>query len=70
MAKKYYKSQEKATAKYMENRHTFRVVVTNDRRDIIKAHAERFDNGSVNAFINRAIDYMMEIDAKINLTEI
>ena len=62
MGAKYTESQAKATAKYMKDKHTFRLVVTNERKEIIKKHADRYDNGNVTSFINRAIDYMINID--------
>ena len=36
--------------------------VPKGQKDIIKAHADRYDNGSVNAFIQRAITETMERD--------
>lgn len=38
------------------------LFVRKGRKDIIKAHAAAFDNGSVNAFVNRAIDEQMQRD--------
>lgn len=38
------------------------LTVPKGKKEVLKAHAERFDNGSVNAFINRAIDETMERD--------
>lgn len=38
------------------------LIVKKGRREIIKEHAAAFDNGSVNAFINRAIDEQMQRD--------
>lgn len=40
------------------------LFVKKGRKDIIKEHAARFDNGSVNAFINRAIDEQMRRDTE------
>lgn len=40
-----------------------KVRVDKGQKDIIKAHADRFDNGSVNGFINRAIRNQMEQDS-------
>ena len=62
MGSKYTESQAKASAKYMKDKHTFRLVVTNDRKEIIKSHADKYDNGNVKSFINRAIDYMIKCD--------
>ena len=39
-----------------------KVRVEKGQKDEIKAHAERFDNGSVNGFIKRAIANQMERD--------
>lgn len=41
-----------------------KVRVDKGQKEKIKAHAETFDGGSVNAFINRAISEMMERDTK------
>ena len=38
------------------------VFMKKGRKDIIKAHAAAYDGGSVNAFINRAIDEQMQRD--------
>ena len=40
-----------------------KVRVSKGQKDEIKAHADRFDGGSVNSFINRAIKEQMERDA-------
>lgn len=61
MGKEYTEAQKRATAEYMKNKHTFRVVVTKEREKQIKEHAEA--NGeSVNGFIKRAISETMERD--------
>jgi len=39
-----------------------KVRVSKGRKDKIRAHAEHFDDGSINGFINRAIDETMERD--------
>ena len=39
-----------------------KVRVSKGRKEEIKAHAEQFDGGSVNGFINRAIDEAMTHD--------
>ena len=41
-----------------------KVRVSKGSKDRIKAHAERFDGGSVNGFINRAIENQMKVDGK------
>ena len=38
------------------------IVVPKGQKDIIKAHADEYDGGSVNAFIQRAIRETMERD--------
>lgn len=38
------------------------LTVPKGQKDIIKAHADRHDGGSVNGFINRAITNQMERD--------
>ena len=38
------------------------LTVTKGKKETIKAHAEKTDGGSVNAFINRAITETMERD--------
>ena len=40
-----------------------KVRVDKGQKEAIKVHAEKFDNGSVNAFIKRAIQNQMEADA-------
>ncbi len=42
-----------------ENRDRINLVVEKGKKELIKAHADKYDGGSVNAFINRAIDYMI-----------
>ncbi len=41
-----------------------KVRVAKGQKEEIKAHAEQFDGGSVNGFINRAIESQMEADRK------
>lgn len=38
------------------------LTVKKGEKDVIKAHADRYDGGSVNAFIQRAIAETMERD--------
>ena len=38
------------------------IVVKKGEKEVIKAHAEKFDGGSVNAFIQRAISETMARD--------
>ncbi len=57
------KAQQKAVAKYMAaNYDEIKARVPKGKKIIIKAHAAQYDGGSVNAFINRAIDETMERD--------
>ena len=62
MGKEYTEAQKRATDKYMQDKKTLRVVVTEERKIIIEAHAKKYDKGSMNAFINRAINETMERD--------
>ena len=39
-----------------------KVRVEKGRKGLIKAHADKYDKGSVNGFINRAIEEAMERD--------
>ena len=57
-------AQKKAQQKYMERFAVARVRMDKDRYERVQAHAAQRDGGSVNAFINRAIDETMERDAK------
>ena len=58
------KAQQKAVSKYMkENYDEVKVRMPKGQKDIIKAHADKHDGGSVNAFINRAITETMERDS-------
>lgn len=51
------KAQQKAVANYMKNNYDeIKIRVPKGQKDIIKAHAELFDNGSVNRYISRLID--------------
>ena len=57
------KANQKAVAKYMKaNYDDIKVRVPKGERDMIKAHAEKYDGGSVNGFIQRAIKETMERD--------
>lgn len=61
-------SQPKAnTAEYKnawqkENLDRINLTVPKGKKEVIKSHAEKYDNGSVNGFIKRAIDNQMERD--------
>ena len=57
------KAHIKATNKWMAKAYDrINLTVEKGKRDIIKDHATQKDGGSVNAFINRAIDETMERD--------
>lgn len=57
------KANQRAVAKYMKNNYDdIKVRVPKGQRETIKSHAEKFDGGSVNAFIQRAIAAQMERD--------
>lgn len=57
------KATTKAQNKYISKKYD-RINLTVDKgnKDVIKEHAEKFDGGSVNAFINRAISETMDRD--------
>ena len=38
------------------------LTVPKGQKEMLKAHADRYDGGSVNAFINRAIDMQIQRD--------
>lgn len=57
------KASQKAVNKYMAvNYDRINVTVDKGQREILKAHAEKYDSGSVNAFIKRAIAEQMKRD--------
>ncbi len=66
MGKEYTPAQKAATAEYMKDKHTFRVVVTKEEEKVIKAHATSRDE-SVNAFVKRAITETMARDKEKGL---
>ena len=56
-------AQTKAQNKYISKAYDrINLFVKKGQKDIIKAHAAAFDNGSVNAFVTRAIDEQMQRD--------
>lgn len=59
----YTKAQKEATKKYMKDKKSLRVVVSEKRHKEIKDHAFNM-NESVNGFINRAINETMERDGE------
>lgn len=58
------KAQQRATANYVKKSYDrIEVKVTKGRKEIIQAHANKKNGGSLNAFINRAINETMERDS-------
>ena len=56
-------ANRRAVAKYKkENYDQIQLRVAKGQKEVIKAHADKHDGGSVNAFINRAITNQMERD--------
>ena len=45
------------------------LTVPKGQKELLKAHADKFDGGSVNAFINRAIINQMEQDNSQEVSE-
>lgn len=59
------KKQQASVSKYVKAHYDrISVTVPLGKLDIIKAHADKMKDGSVNAFINRAIDETMARDKK------
>jgi len=57
------KAQQQAVHKYVKaNYDRVELTMPKGKKEHIKAHAAQHDGGSVNAFINRAIDETMERD--------
>ena len=57
------KAQQRAVSKYTkENYDEIKVRVPKGQKELIRAHAKDHDDGSVNGFINRAIDYTTQED--------
>lgn len=57
------KAQQKAVTKYVkENYDRFSVTMPKGQKEILMAHAAAMGDGSLNAFINRAIQETMERD--------
>lgn len=58
------KASQKAVNKYMAaNYDRINLTVEKGQREILKAHADKHDGGSVNAFIKRAIAEAIERDS-------
>ena len=63
MAETQGKARTRAKNKYNANNYdSLRIVVPKGQKDVIKAHAEKHDKGSINGFVNRAINETMERD--------
>lgn len=57
------KAQQRATANYVKKTYDrIEVKVAKGKKELIQAHADKLDGGSLNAFINRAINETMERD--------
>ena len=57
------KAQQRATANYVKKAYDrIEVKVPKGKKELIQAHADKFDGGSLNAFINRAISQAIESD--------
>ena len=57
------KASTKAQNKYINKKYDrINLTVEKGEKEIIKSHAEKYDGGSVNRFINRAIKETMERD--------
>lgn len=64
MAETQGKASTRAKNKYNANNYdSLRIVVPKGQKDVIKAHAEKHDKGSINGFVNRAINETMERDS-------
>lgn len=58
----FTEAQARAHRKYISRFVEVKIRLEPERRDLIKAHAAQKDGGSVNAFINRAIDNQIAQD--------
>ena len=64
------KAQQRATANYVKKSYDrIEVKVVKGRKELIQAHADKLDGGSLNAFINRAINETMERDNSQEVAE-
>ncbi len=62
MGNKYTDSQKNATQKYIKSLDEIKIRLPKGQKELIKAHAKKYDGGSVNAFISRAILEAMKRD--------
>ena len=53
---KHYEQRKEANKRYLSTQDEIKVRTPKGQKEIIKAHADLFDDGSVNKFINRAIE--------------
>lgn len=61
--KRYSQAQNRATQRYIrENLEEIKLRFRKGKKDEIRKHAAIYDQGSMNAFINRAIDETMQRD--------
>ena len=61
------KAQQRATANYVKKTYDrIEVKVSKGKKQVLQAHAVKKDGGSLNAFINRAIDEAIERDREDN----
>lgn len=60
MGSKYTEGQKNATAKYMSDKHTIRVVVTKDKAEEYKKKAAEKGFSSLNQFIIDCVEKGME----------
>ena len=57
------KASTKAQNKYISKKYDrISLVVDKGKKEILKEHANNFDNGSINGFINRAINEQIKRD--------
>ncbi|MBR0443497.1 MAG: hypothetical protein IIX15_04065 [Clostridia bacterium] len=62
---KVSKKQQACVNRYIAKTYDrINLTVKKGDKDVIKAHADKYDGGSVNAFIQRAIAETMERDIK------
>lgn len=65
MDDKVSKKQQACVNRYIAKTYDrINLTVKKGDKDVIKAHADKYDGGSVNAFIQRAIAETMERDIK------
>lgn len=65
------KASTKAQNKYISKKYDrINLTVDKGKKETIKSHADKFDSGSVNAFINRAINETMQKDFEKNQSTI